>query len=216
MSHLHPTLSARSMLERGIDELGLTAPPDAVDRLLAYVGEIERWNPALGLVAEGERDLVARHLLDSLSAARIFAALPPGARILDLGSGAGLPGIPLAICLPRHRFVLVERSLRRSTFLEQCTALLRLSNVCVVARDVREYRVAVDAVTLRAVSPLTPRFLRSSGIVDRAPLLVAYKGTLVKARMEAQAAAPLYGSHEVVPVRVPFLDAQRHLVVLRR
>jgi 16S rRNA (guanine527-N7)-methyltransferase len=207
--------TSRHVLEQGIEEMGLTVPKGAVDILLAYLAQIERWNPSLGLVGACD-DLVARHLLDSLSGVPLFASLPAGARILDLGSGAGLPGIPLAVALPGHRFILVERSTRRGAFLDRCVADLALGNVRVVARDLRELREAVDAVTLRAVSPLTPEFLQETGILDRAPLLVAYKGKYTRAREEGEAVSALYGSLEILPVRVPYLEGERHLVVLRR
>jgi 16S rRNA (guanine527-N7)-methyltransferase len=207
---------ARELMERGLEELGIDAPPYAAERLLRYVAEIERWNPALGLVKATGVDLVVRHVLDSLAGLPAFSCLPEGARILDVGSGAGFPGVPLAVARPGLGVVLLDRSSKRTTFLEHCVRLLRLANAEVFCGEARSYEETVDAVTFRAVSPLSPAFLRASGIAALAPLVIAYKGTAEHALAELAAVRELYRSGEVVPVRVPFLEGERTLVVLRR
>jgi 16S rRNA (guanine527-N7)-methyltransferase len=206
--------SVPDLLREGLAALGLGSREALAASLLHFVGEIERWNPALGLVKASGPDLVVRHVLDSLAGAPAFGSLPAGAVVLDVGSGAGFPGVPLALALPTLRFVLLDRMSRRCTFLEHCVAVLGMGNAVVRAGEARDYREAIDAVTFRAVSALTVEFLRDSA--GRAALVVAYKGTLERAREEAAAVRALYASVELLPLRVPFLDGERTLVVLRR
>jgi 16S rRNA (guanine527-N7)-methyltransferase len=209
-------LSPEEVLRRGLAELGIGGRETLISPLLRYVAEVERWNPALGLVKASGTDLVVRHVLDSLAGAPAFGLLPAGAVVLDVGSGAGFPGVPLALALPELRFVLLDRMSRRCTFLEHCVAVLTLGNAAVRVGDAKDYREPVDAVTFRAVSALTADFLLGTGIAGKAPLVVAYKGTLERSREEAAAVSDLFASVEVIPLRVPFLVGERALVVLRR
>lgn len=196
--------------------MGIELPPGALDRLEAYVAEIERWNPELGLVGASGDELVIKHILDSLSGVAFFGSMPAGSRLLDVGSGAGLPGIPLALALPGLHVALLDRSSRRVGFLRHCRDHLALTNTTVHAGEARGYTERVDAVTMRAVSALEPRFLKRAALPDRSDLLVAYKGTRDNALQESQAVVSLYPRAEILPVTVPFLEAQRHLLILRR
>lgn len=207
---------ARELMERGLDELGIDAPAGAAERLLRYVAEIERWNPALGLVKATGVELVVRHVLDSLAGLPAFLTLPSGARVVDVGSGAGFPGVPLAVARPDLGLVLLDRSSKRTTFLDHCVELLRLANATVFCGESRSFGESAEAVTFRAVAPLSPSFLRASGIAELAPLVVAYKGTAEHAQAELKAVKGLYRFGEVVRVSVPFLEGERTLVVLRR
>jgi len=214
-----PDASPRSpeeLLSEGLQRLGFVGREDLERGLSRHIREIEAWNPSAGLVKATGAELVVRHALDSLAGAPAFASLPAGSVVLDLGSGAGFPGVPLALARPDLSFQLLERSSKRCTFLEHCVAVLHLGNTGVFVGDARSYRGRADAVTFRAVSALTPEFLRSSGILALAPLVVAYKGTMVRTGAELCAVRELYASVEVVPIEVPFLRGERTLVVLRR
>lgn len=211
-----PSPSAGELIGRGMAELGLEASPAAVELLLRHVAEVEAWNPSLGLVKATGSELAVRHVLDSLAGAPAFAALGAGATLVDVGSGAGFPGVPLAVLRPDLHVVLVERSDRRATFLEHCVAALGLDNLAVHSGEARRYRGPADAVTLRAVSALSPQLVRSLGRLGEAPLLVAYKGTGERARAEMESVRSLYRSAELIELDVPFLEAERSLVVLRR
>ena len=123
---------ASALLQEGITVLGLPEPAGVLARLEAYMNELERANPRFGFVKYEDRaELVVKHVLDSLSAWRTLAeAAGPGpATILDVGSGAGFPGIPLAIALPGLSFTLLERMERRAVFLKTCVVLLGLSHI---------------------------------------------------------------------------------------
>jgi 16S rRNA (guanine527-N7)-methyltransferase len=139
----------------------------------------------------------------------------PRGGVLDVGSGAGFPGIPLAIALPGIRFTLLERSGRKCAFLENCRALLGLANVTVLPADLSAAAGAYDVITFRAVAPLG-RFLADlvrSKVVWRS--IAAYKGRRDRIDAELAALGPAARGAEVVRIAVPFVDEERHLVVLR-
>ena len=140
---------------------------------------------------------------------------PPWGGVLDVGSGAGFPGIPLAIALPGVRFTLLERSGRKCAFLENCRALLGLANVTVLPADLSAATGAYDVITFRAVAPLD-RFLADlarSKVAWRS--IAAYKGRRDRIDEELAALGPAARGAEVVRLAVPFVDEERHLVVLR-
>ncbi len=139
----------------------------------------------------------------------------PRGGVLDVGSGAGFPGIPLAIALPGIRFTLLERSGRKCAFLENCRALLDLANVAVLPADLSAATGAYDVITFRAVAPLD-RFLADlarSKVAWRS--IAAYKGRRDRIDAELTALGPAARGAEVVRLAVPFVDEERHLVVLR-
>ena len=125
----------------------------AGEKLQAFVILLLRWNRRMNLIARGdEARVVARHIDDALTLAPFLA----GARIIDLGTGAGLPGIPLAVARGGSQFVLLDRSERRMRFVAQCVIELGLDNVEVVTADFDEYRAEplFDTVVTRAVAPV--------------------------------------------------------------
>jgi 16S rRNA (guanine527-N7)-methyltransferase len=167
----------------------------------------------------GREELVVKHLLDSLSAwSALRDAAPSGTgTVLDVGSGAGFPGIPLAVALPGLSFTLVERMARRASFLKTCAILLCLSRVKVAQCDLADITGDFDVVTFRAVAPL-PRFFEDIGKSGvRWRTIMAYKGREERAREEIQgvrrsAGAPFIA--ELHPLRTPFLDEERCLAVI--
>ena len=225
---------AAQALAAGTADLGLRLPPPAGAQLLAFLAELRRWNRAYNLVAGAPPlEWVTAHLLDSLSiadplravAARSAAAgpcpgRPPGGagvarpaepfRVLDLGSGAGLPGIPLGIALPELRFVLLDGNGKKVRFCRHAVAALGLANVEVVQARAERYapNVPFDAVVVRAVG----RLARVRELVRpycRGPILA------MKGRRPARELAELGSDRfESFALRVPGLDAERHLVIL--
>jgi len=195
---------------------------ERVQRVLGlYLDELERWNPRFGFVkADTRKELIVKHVLDSLSAWRQVREEAREAGVLDVGSGAGLPGIPLAIALPDISFTLLERSAKKVSFLRTCKALLGLERTRVIQGDLASASASpFDVVTFRAVAPLS-RFLadaRAGGLAFRT--VVAYKGRIERAHAEVEdvrrsAESPI--AADVIPVAVPFLDEERCIVVLRK
>lgn len=220
----------RSLLARGLTALDL--PPDGplFDDLCRFLDEIERQNPALGLVKATDDELVIKHALDSLAALPVIRHALEGAAaaraasgerplapsIADLGTGAGLPGVPLALALPEASVDLIDRMTRRTRFLEETLRVIDVQNARVIEEQVERSRGRYDAVVFRAFRPFERKlYKRVFALCDAYGSVIAYKGKLDKARAEVGELEGLYASVEIVPLRVPFLDEERCAVVLR-
>jgi 16S rRNA (guanine527-N7)-methyltransferase len=138
-------------IESGAKSLGVELRVAQQDLLIQFAALLRRWGSAFNLVSrrDGPR-LIARHLLDALS----LAPMLQGGRVVDLGTGAGLPGVPLAIACPDRTFTLVDRSERRIRFVRQAVAELELTNVVPLAIDFVDFRpeALFDTVVSRAVA----------------------------------------------------------------
>lgn len=199
-------MTPQAALDRGVGELALALPARARDQLLAYMQLIGKWNRTYNLTAL--RDpfvMVTHHLLDSL-AVLPHLALADGTRLADAGSGAGLPGIPLAIARPGWRVVLAESSEKKAAFLRQVKIELALDNVQVHEGRVEAWRPQplFDLVISRAFAVLEDFVAACRHLVGPAGALAAMRG----AAPEQKPTNCL-----VIRLRVPFLDAQRHLVL---
>ena len=198
-------------LEAGCAQLGVSLPPGAVQRMSAYLDLLEKWNRAYNLTAIRRReDMVVRHLLDSL------AVLPllKGRRFLDVGSGAGLPGIPLAICLPEWEFVLLDSNGKKTRFLFQASLALALDNIRVVDSRVESYRPEkyFDGVLSRAFASLPQMVTLCGRLVDRGQALYAMKGSVPQGEAAVLLDAGIQVDVDVL--EVPGLDEQRSLVTI--
>lgn len=201
----------RQRLESGLGALGLNADAGQVDRLLAYLAELRRWNASYNLVAAGELPkLVSRHLLDSLAVTPWLR----GPAVLDVGSGAGFPGLPLAVLNPGWRFSLLDSAGKKVRFLRHVVRTLDLDNVTPVESRVESFSPGGEFSTIvsRAFAAL-PAFLAATRHL-------AGPGTrwlAMLARPPGRQADELPGwvrIDEVAPLTVPGLDAERHIVVL--
>ncbi len=212
-------MPANDLLGQGLESLGLPSVGPALDTLRRYIAEIERLNPSLGLVGASGDELVIKHVLDSLAPLAIIRGLLAGRqrpRIADLGSGAGLPGIPLAIALPEAQVTLMDRMTRRVRFLESVRDLVGLANVEIVETQVEHSHGSFDLVTFRAFRPFERKlFKRVFALCDTGGAVLAYKGKHDKAGAELAGIEGLFSSAEVLPVKVPFLDDERCAVVMR-
>ncbi|MEN5118493.1 16S rRNA (guanine(527)-N(7))-methyltransferase RsmG [Luteimonas sp. TWI662] len=202
----------RAELDAGLRALALD--PTLAGPLLDYLALLARWNRTYNLTAIREpREMVVRHLLDSLAMTPYAAELPT---LADLGTGPGLPGIPLAIALPALRVTLVESNGKKARFLREAVRQLGLGNA-----EVAESRIeAVDrpgafaAITARALATL-PDILAAGGhLLADAGRLLAMKGQRPDDEIAALPAG--WQLEAVHPLRVPGLDADRHLVVVAR
>lgn len=203
----------RAALVDGACALHLTLAPAAVESLLDYLALIVEYNAVHNLTAVREpAQMVTRHLLDSLAVAPHLQ----GETLADIGSGAGLPGIPLALALPRLRVWLVESNGKKARFLQSAVQSLALGNVEVVhARAEANPRATrVDAVIARAVASLEELVRYAGPWLAPGGRLYAMKGPGVHEEL----ARPLPGwtLQGVHALSVPGLDAERNLVVLSR
>jgi 16S rRNA (guanine527-N7)-methyltransferase len=209
------TVSPRGRLREGLARLGVALPTGGFERLERFRVELERWNRVHGFVkAEGE-DLVVRHFLDSLAAWGVLGELEPRETILDVGSGAGFPGIPLAVAFPESRVTLLERSAKRAAFLRNACLLLRLPNTAVVEAQLEELTGRFDLVTFRAFSPLPRALPELLARVREGGWIAAYKGRKTRVEEEIAAMGLEPARISVRSLEVPFLEEERHLLLVR-
>jgi 16S rRNA (guanine527-N7)-methyltransferase len=198
-------------LEHGIRALGLELPSEAIPRLLDFLDLLVRWNKTYNLTAVRDPgEMVTRHLLDSLSVLPFVA----GETLADLGSGAGLPGIPLAIVRPELRVTLVDSNGKKARFLREAARTLPLSNTCVEQVRVEELEGTFDCITARAFASLGDMLAWGGHALAANGVWLALKGQL-----EADERAQVPAGFRVMAVHalnVPGLDAQRRLVEIRR
>ena len=204
-------------LREGLAALELELPDAIQAKLLAYVALLKKWNATYNLTAiRDEGEMVTQHLLDSLSVLPVLqeSALA-GRRWADIGSGAGLPGIPLAIVQPDLDVSLIETVEKKSAFQRQAKIELGLTNVTVVNRRVEDVPGGqFDAVISRAFADLA-EFIRLAGhLLTRGGRLYAMKGQLPEDEISRLPTG--WGLVDCTPLNVPGLDAKRHLLVIER
>lgn len=196
----------RKILESGIAALNLNATDEQVDRLCAFIKLIEKWNKAYNLTAIRNREEMARlHILDSLA----IVPFVEGERIIDIGTGAGLPGIPLAIWLPEKSFMLLDSNSKKTRFVQQAVLELKLKNVQVLNSRVENYRPEqrYDAVLTRAFASLPDIIDLTAHLLAQDGILLAMKGQTPEVEL-----AEIAAKKSIVPVHVPGIDAERCLI----
>lgn len=207
-----PAPELRTELEAGLRALSLD--PTLAAPLLAYLALLVRWNQTYNLTAiRDPREMVAKHLLDSLA---MHAFVDDVETLADLGTGAGLPGIPLAIARPTLQVALVESNGKKARFMREALRHLGLGNARVVESRIEAFDAPgqFDAITARALATL-PLILELGGhLLKPHGTLLAMKGAHPAEEIAALPAGwRLQGTH---PLTVPGLAAERHLVVIGR
>jgi 16S rRNA (guanine527-N7)-methyltransferase len=204
-------MTVESQLSAGIAALGLTLPDGAEQKLLAYLALLDKWNRVYNLTAvrDAER-MVSHHLLDSLAAVPYFL----GESVLDVGSGGGLPGIPLAIARPDVQVTLIDSIAKKTAFLLQAKAELGLANLNVVTSRVEDFRpeTGFDVITSRAFSDLKEFVTLSRHLLKPGGCWLAMKGLYPNEEIALLPAGVKVSADH--PLVVPGLEASRHLIVL--
>ena len=204
-------MNAPQPLRRGLLALGVGLSDEQVAGLERYLALLEKWNRVYNLTAirEPER-MVTHHVLDSL------AILPHvrGPRVLDVGSGAGLPGIPLALASPGLEVTLLDSSHKKAAFLQQAVAELRLANATVVAERIEAWQTDArfDTIVSRAFADLGEFVSAAARLLAPGGILAAMKGVHPHDEIERLPAG--FRVREVLQLAVPMLDAERHLVLV--
>ena len=195
----------------GARALGLELDEQQAARLIAHLDLVDEWGERMNLTAIRERpQQITKHVLDSLT----VAAWLRGNHVADVGSGAGFPGIPLAIVRPDAKFALIESTGKKCRFLEHVRDTLALANVEVVQARAEAYKPAVrfDTVIARAVGPLADLARNAGALVAGGGRLLAMKGRYPTDEMAKKLNGwKVIGVH---PLRVPGLEEERHLVEL--
>jgi len=207
-------MTPRLALQRGLGELGLALPEGATEKLLAYLELLTKWNRTYNLTAiRDPLQAVSLHLLDSLAVQRELS--DSAGALVDVGSGAGLPGIPLAIAEPARRVTLNDSNGKKGAFLRQAVIELGLRNADVHIGRVESWRPAerFAVVITRGFSSLVKFLAACRHLAAPAGVLAAMKGAYPEAEL-AEVPADCDCS-KVRRLKVPLLDAERHLVLCR-
>ena len=188
-------------------------PEGSDEKFATLLAELERWNRKVNLTAIRDADeMITGHLLDSL----VALPLLQGGRVLDVGTGAGFPGLPLAICDPNRQFELLDGNNKKIMFVQHAATLLQLDNVKAVKARTEDYAPAerFDTVIARAVGPLDRLLAVAGHHVGEDGVFVALKGRYPSEELEQ---LPTGWEHDIVELEVPGLDkGSRHAVSLRR
>ncbi|MFP4375835.1 MAG: 16S rRNA (guanine(527)-N(7))-methyltransferase RsmG [Spirochaetales bacterium] len=209
------------LLYDGAFRLGWDLTDEQMRMFEVYLSEIELWNAKINLVGASGDELIKKHVIDSLSGAKpLLACLgrDPGV-IEDAGTGAGFPGIPLAVVIPQFEVLLVERSGKRAGFLRNALARMKLPNARVIEGDAFELDLQPHGLVYRAFVPISRERLEHLGRkVSQGGWLLLYRGKQLYAEEEIDQArqSMVFSQSALLPIRVPYIDDDRHLVTLKR
>lgn len=203
-------------LAEGLARLNLALPADTQQKLLDYLALVQKWNKVYNLTAVRDAGkMLTHHLLDSLA---VVPHVANAKSILDVGSGAGLPGIPLALALPDAHVTLLDSNQKKAAFLHQVMIELKLANTTVICERVEKYQLnqTFSVVVSRAFSDL-PAFVEQAGrLVAPGGILLAMKGVHPAAEIAQLPGNPRgFQLSRVTSLTVPGLAAERHLVFLK-
>ena len=194
-----------------MDRLGLDVTSDMVDKLLTYMALLKEWSGTYNLVAPRERDfLLTRHLLDSLS----IAPWLQNGTLLDVGTGAGLPGLPLAIIKPDMKVSLIDSAGKKIRFIRHVGRTLKLGNIHPMLKRIEDMdeTATYSNITSRAFASLRDFAEAVRSCADQSTRLLAMKG--VYPRKELEELADWVNVQSVESLTVPYLHAERHLVLM--
>ena len=218
------TTLASAQLVNGCAEMNLSVTPQQVEQLIAYVQLMAKWNPVYNLTAIRETDkMVSHHLLDSLAVLPLFEKIlsehtlsEETPKIMDVGTGGGLPGVVLSIMHPDWHITLIDPVHKKTAFLTQVKAQLSLSNVTVINGKVEDLEPTqtFDVITSRAFTSLVDFVQLSQNALAPNGCWLAMKGLAPEDEMQAfkQTFAQQYSITHITPVRVAQLNAERHLI----
>lgn len=206
-------MDSNERLLKGLQALSIAQADSVAAQLLRYRDLLQKWNKIHNLTAiRDDEDIVSHHFLDSLS------ILPhiKGTQLLDFGSGAGFPGLVLAIARPDLAVTLVDANQKKTRFLQQVVAELGLKNTVIAHDRIEQFQpdAKFDTLTSRAVATLSEQVAMCQHLMDRGSVLLAMKGEPSAAELEA--VPPGFHINDVIPLEVPGLDARRCVVQIER
>jgi 16S rRNA (guanine527-N7)-methyltransferase len=202
-------VSVEKTLSQGLEALKISGPEEIKRKLLAFIELLHKWNRVYNLTAIRDKEkMVTHHILDSVAVMPFLY----GVDVLDVGSGAGLPGVPLALVSPERQFVLLDSNAKKTRFLQQAKAELALTNLTIETTRVEQFHPAktFDTVISRAYSSISQFLLAAGAHCNQNGVILAMKGEYPVD--ELQAIPEGYSIKAIFAVDVPFLQAQRHIV----
>jgi len=201
----------RDLLVEGLHRMSLNLSNQMINQLMAYLNLIEKWNRVYNLTAIRERDeMIKLHFLDSLSILNHVEM----EHVLDVGSGAGFPGIVLAITKPELKVTVMDSVNKKTTFMQQVKSELSLINLNVVNARVEDYQPTIlfDGVITRAFSSIQNMLLMTQHTIQKNGAWLAMKSKDVKEELEALD----QNQYTLISLEVPFINAERYLVKIKK
>jgi len=195
----------RKILVSGLEALNQELTEHQIEQLLTYIALIEKWNKSYNLTSIRDKvSMVPMHLLDSLAIVPFIT----GKRVIDIGTGAGLPGIVLAVCFPDIEFVLLDSNAKKTRFVQQAILELKLKNISICHNRVELYRPEhnFDIAITRAFASLEDIMRLTTHLLNNGGVLLAMKGQIPDVSMLDAAKTELY------PLSVPGIEGERCLV----
>jgi 16S rRNA (guanine527-N7)-methyltransferase len=196
---------SNKILTSGLQQLNVTIAADQQEKLIAYLQLLQKWNKTYNLTAITDFDkMISYHLLDSLSVSPYLT----GKNIVDVGSGAGLPGIPLAIIFPEKQFTLMDSVGKKTRFISNAARELGLTNVNVVNGRAEEYQTpnCFDTMIARAVASVDVLIAISQHLLKKEGQLLMMKSDASHEKISQP--------HQIIELTVPNVDAHRSLIIL--
>lgn len=214
--HPSPTINPKALgksLEGHIRALPFDPPEVGVEIFVHFLRLLDKWNTVYNLTSVRDPGLmVTRHIMDSL----VVSPFLQGRQVLDVGSGAGLPGIPLAIINPDTEFTLLDSNQKKTRFMQQAVTELKLENVTVISQRIESFRPerSFDTVIARAYSNIETLTEGTQGLLAADAVILAMKGTYPMAELENIPEG--YRIGKIEKLDVPGLNAERHLVLIKK
>lgn len=209
----------RELLKRGADQLGIALSMEQINSLFVYLAELKKWNQKINLTAiRDERDIVIKHVLDSLSYFKGFSPLE-GSRLLDMGSGAGFPALVIKIARPEISVTLVESIKKKASFLRHVVRTLKLANILVIDKRTEELSVehasSYDIVTARAFADMDAAVSAGSPFLSQGGVMVLSRGPEEMVSDQALAKAGMSVDRKI-DLTLPHSDYKRAIWVFRK
>lgn len=203
----------KEQLKELLEQAQLTLSESQIDQQLALVGLLDKWNKAYNLTSvRNPKDMLTRHIMDSLAVRQYLQ----GQRFIDVGTGPGLPGLPLAIAEPDKEFVLLDSLGKRIRFIRQVCHELKLTNVRPVQARVEDYKdeKKFDGVISRAFASLNDMLSWCEHLPSDKGRFYALKGLYPQEELDELSAN--YKTESIEQINVPGIDASRHIVIISK
>ncbi len=194
------------LLQSGLEQLNLIASPITREKIIAYITLLHKWNKIYNLTAiTNPKDILVRHIFDSLAITPFIA----GPYILDFGTGAGLPGVPLALLLPEYNFVLLDSSHKKTTFLHHVALALNLKNIKIITKRIEEFHFdhLFATIVTRATTNLDTIIEKTEHLCKKPGQILVMKG-----KHPTEELKTIKKPFELLRLEVPHLNEERHVV----